>query len=281
MPPLQFQPAHRYSLDVLSVLFTRAYTDYYVPVHFTGAGFESMIAAYDIDLSASRVGVVGQAPAALALLGVRGPRGWIGGMGVVPEQRGERAGRAITEAVIDAARRLKLRSINLEVLTQNLPAVRIYEALGFRRQRLLDVWRRDSDATFPMPPRQVVQPLDVSACLALFEELHAVAPPWQRDLPTLQRTAAALHALGIAEDGRITAYLLYRMDNAQVSVLDLAAAPGQRTAAIESMLRALIRDRAGSPIHLANLPQDDPASNVMHLIGAQVQLQQHEMTLEL
>jgi GNAT superfamily N-acetyltransferase len=281
MTSLTFHPAKRYKSGALSELFTRAYTDYAVPVQLDAAGFESMEAANDIDLSASRVGVLGKATVAIALLGVRGRCGWIGGMGVVPQRRGQRIGLAAMQAVIESARRIELRSIDLEVLTDNLPAIHIYDALGFKRRRILDIWTRGSDSTFPMPPPHEVQTLEVQACLKAFDDLHAVIPPWQRDLPYLERAAASLHALGTVEQGRIKSYLLYRMEGPRVNILDAAAAAGQRTAAIEALLRALIRDRAGSPLRLVNLPQDDPASDAMHRVGAEIERQQNEMTLDL
>jgi len=281
MPQLDFVPADRYSIEQLSRLITRVYTGYAVPIDVDVTSLESMIAAYDIQLAASRVGVQGGEPVAIALLGVRERRGWIGGMGVAPEVRGERAGLAVTRAVLGSARRMRLKSIDLEVLTENLPAIRIYESLGFRRRRILDVWLRDSSATFPMPPQHEVQPQDVDACLAAFDDLHVVAPPWQRDLPVLRRAAPSLHTLGTTDGGRLTSYLLYRMDGPRVTILDAAAAPRRRTQAIEALLRALIRERAGNVVRFVNLPQDDPASEAMHRVGAEVERQQHEMTLDL
>lgn len=281
MTRMTFQPANRLTSAALGELFTRAYSDYFVPVNVDRAAFELMVMLYDIDLSASRVGLLKGEPVALALLGVRDRRGWIGGMGVVPAYRGEGGGRAIMQAVIDSARRRKLRSIDLEVITENVHAMAIYDALGFERRRTLDIWLRDADATFPMPPRDAVQALEVAACLATHDELHSVTSPWQRDLPVLKRMAETLHAIGVREAGRIQSYVLYRMDGANVRIVDVAALPGPRTARIESMLRALIRDRSGSPVRFVNLPQDDPASPVMHRIGAQIEMQQHEMTLEI
>jgi len=281
MPPLEFVPADRYTLDQLSRLLTRAYTGYTIPIDVDAKGLEAMIAACDVNLAGSRVGVQGGEPVAIALLGVRERRGWIGGMGVAPEMRGERVGLAVTQAILKSGRRMRLKSIDLEVLTDNLPAMRIYESLGFQRRRTLDIWLRDSDATFPMPPGHDVGPVDVPACLAVFDDWHVSAPPWQRDVPVLKRMAPSLSALGTVESGRVTAYVLYRMEGRRVNVLDAAAAPGQRTQKIEAPLRALIRARAGNPLRFVNLPQDDPASEAMHRVGAEVERQQHEMTLDL
>src|SRR3990172_13032548 len=106
MPQLDFVPADRFSLDQLSRLLTRAYTGYAVPIDVDAIGLEAMIAAYDIDLAGSRVGVRGGEPVAIALLGVRERRGWIGGGGGGAGRgggggrpgggRGGRAGRPVT-----------------------------------------------------------------------------------------------------------------------------------------------------------------------------------------
>src|SRR3972149_1340183 len=94
MAELTFHPADGYSSETLSALFTRVYIDYPVPIRVDAAGLESMITLYDIDLRASRIGVLKKEPVALVLLGMRGTRGWIGGLGVAPEHRGERVGLA-------------------------------------------------------------------------------------------------------------------------------------------------------------------------------------------
>ncbi|HJW82714.1 MAG TPA: GNAT family N-acetyltransferase [Anaerolineae bacterium] len=278
---LTFHPAERYSSDELGELFTRAYTGYPVPVQIDQAGLETMVITYDIDLGASRVAVLGGEPVAIALLSVRDRRGWIGGMGVVPARRRQGIGGAVMRAALDAARRRAIHTVDLEVLTQNTPALLIYNALGFKHRRMLDMWVRAADSTFPLPPRDEVQPLEVDGCLAAFDDFHSVVPPWQRDLPSLRQMAGTLRALGILKGRQVQAYLLYRSDGSSVWIADVATAPGQRTAMIESLLRALIRDRSGSSIRLVNLPQDDPASGVMYRIGAAVEMQQHEMTLEL
>jgi ribosomal protein S18 acetylase RimI-like enzyme len=281
MPALAFHPAGRYPHAQLAALMTSAYTGYSLPVQVDAAGFASMIAAYDIDLNASRVAALGERLIAIALLGARGERGWIGGMGVAPEHRGEGIGRKIMQAVIEGVRSDGLHSIDLEVLTGNLAASRIYETLGFRRRRTLDIWARGADATFPFPPQRASQRLEVSACLAAFDELHVTAPPWQRDVPTLQRIAPRLHALGFLENGRVAAYVLYRVSDMAVRLEDAAAAPSQRATSIEAVLRALIRDRSGSTLRYINVPQDDPAAEAMRRVGANVEMQQVEMTLEL
>ena len=281
MPRTTIRAADHYTADQLSALFTRVYAGYFVPVRLDAASFRSMVETFDIDLAASRVVALGRKLVAIALLGIREKRGWIGGMGVAPEQRGHRLGWTVMQAVLDAAHERQLRSVDLELITENAPAIHVYDQLGFRRRRTLEVWNRHADSTFPLPPRRDIQPLDVADCLAAFDDLHTVTPPWQRDLPSLQRMATSLSGLGILEGGQLSAYVLYRMRGAQVEALDAAAAPGQRTKAIEAVFRGLIRHRSGSPLRFNNLSHDDPVSEAMHQLGADVELRQYEMTLDL
>src|SRR5205823_1028367 len=87
------------SIDELAELFNAGYEGYIVPFRVDAAQLENMTAAWHIDLSRSRV-----APGeGVALLGIRGERGWIGGLGVVPAARRHGIGRALMKAVLAEA----------------------------------------------------------------------------------------------------------------------------------------------------------------------------------
>jgi len=60
-----------------------------------------------------------------------------------PEARGKGVGTALVEAVEAAARRRRCRTVRLEVRTDNLAAIRLYERLGYRRYRFLDGFYED------------------------------------------------------------------------------------------------------------------------------------------
>jgi ribosomal protein S18 acetylase RimI-like enzyme len=281
MASLTFHSASAYSPVELSALFNETYLGYFVPVQLDAVSFQNMVGANDIDLSASRVALHNRRPVGIALLGIRVHRGWVGGMGIAPAQRGKGFGRAVMLALIDSARERKLRSIDLEVIDKNRFAIPIYEELGFETRRTLDIWSRESDATFPLPPQHHVAAIDVQTCLNKFEEWHTAPAPWQRDILSLEHNAHTFEALGVAEQDEVRSYVLYRLANGRINIVDIAAAPGHRTVWIDSALRGLVRDKSGSPISFVNLPQDDPAAVSMHRIGAQIAMRQYEMTLRL
>jgi ribosomal protein S18 acetylase RimI-like enzyme len=106
-------------------------------------GFAAHVELNDIDLSASRVAFDGDRPVAFALIAIRGAAAWIGGMGTLPSERRRGLGEAVLVAGLDAARGRGCRRAWLEVIDRNEAAVRLYDRLGFERERDVIVWSLD------------------------------------------------------------------------------------------------------------------------------------------
>ena len=120
-------PADRFELAQLAEILSAGYEGYFVPLHLDEAALAYMVDAWDVDLARSRVALRDGEPLGIVNLAVRGDRGWIGGLGVVPAERRHGIGRKLLEAVLAEAPPV----VTLEVLEQNEPAIRLYEALGF------------------------------------------------------------------------------------------------------------------------------------------------------
>ena len=60
-----------------------------------------------------------------------------------PDARGKGVGTSLVEAAEAAARRRRCHALRLEVRTDNLAAIRLYERLGYRRNRFLDGFYED------------------------------------------------------------------------------------------------------------------------------------------
>lgn len=56
------------------------------------------------------------------------------GMGLLPPYRGQGLGRRLAEVTIEAVRSAGIERIELEVFASNVPAIRLYESLGFQRE---------------------------------------------------------------------------------------------------------------------------------------------------
>jgi GNAT superfamily N-acetyltransferase len=220
----------------LARLFTRGYENYFVPVDVDEATMRYMIDTWDIDLSRSRVA----SEAGLCNLAVRGDRGWIGGIAVVPEQRRHGVGRALMEAVLELAP----PTVLLEVIEANEPAIKLYESLGFEKTRVLEVWR-------------VEAPL-VEATLAAQSTLGQTDLPWQRDDPSLPPDYERIEVDGGAMVFRGT------------TVFQLEARDEDAAAALLSR---------GAVLNYVNVPEGDVACGALERLGGELRLKQFEMVL--
>jgi GNAT superfamily N-acetyltransferase len=229
-------PSDRFSYAELAELSTRGYEGYFVPMHFDEASLRYMVEAWDIDLSRSRV-----APeAGLANLAIRGDRGWIGGIAVVPEQRRSGIGRALMEAVLELAP----PTVLLEVIDENEPAIRLYESLGFEKTRVLEVWRVEA----PEVPARSVEPSTIGQS----------GVPWQREDASLPADYERIEVDGGA--------MLFRGS----TVFQLEAHDQDAAAALLSR---------GRQLNYVNVPEGDVASGALQRLGGELWLKQFEMAL--
>jgi ribosomal protein S18 acetylase RimI-like enzyme len=229
-------PSDRFSYAELAELFTRGYEGYFVPMHFDEPSLRYMVDAWDIDLARSRV-----APGAgIANLAVRGDRGWIGGIAVVPEQRRHGVGRALMEAVLELAP----ATVLLEVIEANEPAIKLYESLGFETTRVLEVWRVEA----PEVPAERVER----------STLGQADLPWQREDASLPPDYERVEVDGGA--------MLFRGG----TVFQLDARDEDAAAALLSR---------GTALNYVNVPAGDVASGALARLGGELRLRQLEMVL--
>jgi GNAT superfamily N-acetyltransferase len=275
------------SLDDLTAAFNRAFEGYFVPMVHTAESLAAMIAGNDIRLDLSLVAwtpAIGYA--GVALLARRGTRSWIGGMGVVPERRGQGIGRMLLGALIGRAHADVARSMQLEVLDQNVAAQRLYASLGFRVVRPLYVFTgtlAPSDAP-PAASECAVVPVSPDEALAAFDALHWVAPPWQRERASLEHTASRLSGLGLRDADGLRTALLYVASDSGFAIMDVgssAPSPAEREADAAALLRVLTRDVSGLPVRAINVPPADALGDALTRLECPVVASQREMDLDL
>jgi GNAT superfamily N-acetyltransferase len=89
---VEFRRSSEFSLAELASVFTASYDGYFIPIAVDDNQLRYMVEVFDLDLSRSLVAVERGRPVALANLGRRGERTWLGGVGVVPDHRGSGIG---------------------------------------------------------------------------------------------------------------------------------------------------------------------------------------------
>lgn len=281
--PTQLLPASDVPEGDFIQALNAAYADYFVPIHLNSHSFRDLVNQESVRLDASRAAVIGDEVVGTALLGVRGARGWAGGVGVIPAHRRRGVARALMASVIEAGRALGLESIQLEVITANKPAHALYDSLGFETIRELLVLTCANDGGTP-PAGQIAPTIRIAAgkparLLPALAELPAPVRPWQRETTAHEAKLPALRALAAYElGGDLAGVCIFRQDSFRQDVLDLAAtSPDAGTA----LAAHLLRQSPGLTVTYLNVPEEDPLLPGLRVLGFQQVLSQFEMVLPL
>ncbi len=268
----------------LAALLNACYEDYDTPIRFHSGQFDFFVRAHDILLDHSLAARDGDELIGLALLARRGERGWVSGLGVLPDRRRQGVARALMTGVIENARRLGVKRLQLEVLSSNQPAIDLYTHLGWRMGRELLVWERSaSQGPLPIHRERWVEMAPDFLLTNYFDAWREERPCWQREKDTLLRyTDIGMKGWAIVRDDGPVAYLLgFAPRDGRMPLMDVAVDPA---VGYKSAGRALLQN-----LHLAfnttpQLPNEPVASKLNFLFAAmayQVVLRQNEMTLDL
>ena len=261
MATVAFEPASGRTHAELAALFTSGYEGYFMPVAVDEGAFSFMAGTWDYDLDASLVAVDGNDDVGLCMLGVRGTSGWIGGVGVVAGRRGEGIGEQLMRAIEDRARSRGVEQLWLEVLVQNEPAIGLYEKLGYRVVRKLEVWSLDG---------LVLQEHEVEAVpVADAVGRSPLRQPWQRADAAVERQDDSRALLGGDSS------LVYRSGEGVASILQAAGDADGIRALIESL------PEGTTGVRYLNGPEGDPVNSAIEALGGICVARQDEMLLEL
>lgn len=211
-----------FGLERAAAVLTDAFADYFVKAPMTAAGLVQMARVDSVDLAASRVIVRDGAALGAALVARRGWTSRLAAMAVVPAARRSGAGRAVLEHLLAAAHARGERTMVLEVIEQNEPAVRLYATAGFTRVRRLVGFTGPGAGPAETPAAPEPAEADPRALAAIVTRDGLPDLPWQLSGETLAQLAPPAVA--------------YHLDGAWIA---LAAAPGPTVS-----IRGLVTERA-------------------------------------
>lgn len=197
-------------------LLNRGFADYLVAVQFDAATLLDAVRQDGIDLASSRIVLRDGAAVGVALIARRGWTSRLAGMALVPEARGQGAGRWCMGQLLDEARARGERAMVLEVIEQNAPAVGLYKGCGFGTRRRL--------VSYVAAPHTEAAAGDDLEEVDLYEVARLVTAHGLPDLPW-QISGESL--AGIGPPNRA-----YRLGAAYVALSD----PGAARVAIRSLL---------------------------------------------
>jgi GNAT superfamily N-acetyltransferase len=126
-----------YGLTKTASVLNLGFSDYFVPVQLDLFHFSDMVRVSTIDIGLSRVVFNDEKAVGVALIARRGWSSRLAAMSIIPDARRQKVGWWLMEQLIEEAKTRGDRRIDLEVIEQNEPAVKLYQKVGFRSIRRL------------------------------------------------------------------------------------------------------------------------------------------------
>lgn len=290
-PPFLVGDTRDMTISDLALATNRTFEGYFLPVVHTTEGFSTFCRVHNLDLARSVTLRNSRGElAGLTMLGIREERGWCGGFGIIPEFRGQRLAAQLLEGLITAARSVGLKTLQLEVLSQNERAISVYLNGGMVKTR--EVVSLIGDASIAV---QQLAPLDmeVTSCsvveaLRLSAFVDTATPTWQRESVMCFLKSDLQGMQAVSEQGM--AVLIYGF-NRQNGILrieefvfdDVHTAHGLLVQAIHECEISQRAKEESTPVRLflLNEPEDSPLYALFSPFELQVAHRQHEMRMVL
>ena len=259
-----------------------AYADYFIPLHLTPSSLESLIRRESIDFQASRVALDGERIVGMGLLGRRGSRGWIGGVGVIPEYRRRGIARRIMQELNAQARKLALDTLQLEVIQQNEAAHNLYLELGYvtNRELLMLVSQQNGLKT---PPAELAPDVEIRSeaaevLLGSLNALPGVPRPWQREYSP-DHPKNHLQGYAAYRAGQLCGVCLFSGSGGMNAELADVAADAE--AAGLALLAQMLQAYPTTTFTCLYVSRDDPMLPALRRAGFEEVISQYEMLLSL
>lgn len=179
-----------YDLAAITALLNEGFTGYVIPMNFLLPNVARSLPRDSIDSQLSRVIVRDGQPVGIALIARRGWTSRLAAFGMAPAGRGQGIGQWAMRQLIAEAHQRGDRTMVLEVIEQNAPAVRLYHNVGFQtRRRLIGMVAHqpasDTAASLSQEAAARPQEVDIRDVARIVTQYGLPDLPWQLSGETL------------------------------------------------------------------------------------------------
>lgn len=277
-----FRTLEEVPLPVLCDTFNLAFSDYIVPMHLTLPLLEQKLHAENIRLGYSIGAFDRDRLVGLILHGVdREPDPSVlynGGTGVVPDCRGNRLVQAMYGHFLPAYRREGIRSIVLEVITKNTPAIKAYEHTGFSRARLYHCYK--GNPATEKRNEQVTIIRDVQPDWDLYASFGNQRPSWSNTFAAIDREGASTITWKATLNGTVAGFISVYAPGRRIR--QIAVAPAFRRQGIASALLQTVAAELEGPFSITNIDSENIAFQAfLQASGFEPSVDQYELSLDL
>lgn len=271
-------------LDQMVLAFNEAFSDYFVPLYFTDAQFHRRFTKrlkIDYDLSAGAFD--NEKLVGFIFTGTGFYKGKLtaynGGTGVIPAYRGRGLGKKIYQYLLPMMKEQNIETCVLEVITENIAAIKTYESVGFAKNQLFKCFILSDKTTPAFFDKQIKKAKNPD--WEIFKGFADIAPSFMDSFDILPSIVEEENIIIYEVDGKIVAYAVY--DSGSGRIFQLAVQKRFRLRGIGSELINYIHNNSATKtLSIMNLNAANKGfSMFLEMIGFKNQINQYEMELSL
>ncbi len=278
--PMRIRTLEQTTLEDLAACFNLAFSDYMVPLQAGASQLAADFPSKGIRMELSLGAFDGERLAGFILTGIDTIEGvacaYNAGTGVVPAYRGQRLTTQLYEVLLPLLKARGVEDCYLEVITANHRAGKVYESLGYTRQRTLACYKGRLDACGAAGIELRLLEQAELPQLQAFWDWH---PSWQNGMPAVTRIFSNLVTVGAFVGGHLSGYLVY--NPAQRRMLQFAVDKSRRRRGIGRSLFGYIAAQQSPELAVINVDEDAGTHAFLQSLGLRSYLSQYEMKLRL
>lgn len=274
---MNFNTLEKLSTSEITKLFNDAFADYFIKVELSPEFMQEKLVSEDVQLNKS-VGVFKEGkPVAFILHAVRNNVVYNAGTGVLPEFRGQHATVKMYNHIIPILKKTGASEIHLEVIEENIQAIKSYKKVGFVKARELPCFKGnilDCETNTSI----IVSTIEKTD-FELLQSFWEWEPTWQSSTATLTKLPD-YKLFGAFLNDELVAYIFA---NAKLGrVAQFAVKPEYRKQGIGTTLFHHFAELCSCEIGVFNTDGNHPEThNFLQKIGLKRILSQHKMILNL
>jgi ribosomal protein S18 acetylase RimI-like enzyme len=267
--------------EILNV-FNRSFSDYFIPFKLTKEQLLSKMLVDKTDLNLS-VGVFEEGKLiAFILHGLdiinSQKMAYNGGTGVIPEKRGSGLTKQMYHFILPYLAERGINKLILEVINENIQAIKSYEKTGFITKRELVCYKGIAKTS------NLNKNIEVKNLLIYhwnsMETFWDVLPTWQNSNSALDVLKQNNCSLGAYIENQLIGYIIYNPTNKRIQ--QIAVQKDFRKKGIASTLIFELIKKYGNTFSIINVDKKSKEVNhFLNKIGLENSLEQIEMELKL
>jgi len=270
--------------SIASILdtFNSSFSDYSIPFELNEKQLRSKISSENIDLNYSIGAFEDSSLIGFILHGARCIDGewrlYNGGTSVIPSKRGNRITSKMYDYIIPKLHENNIKSVQLEVISDNEPAIRTYKKTGFQLVRKLNCYKgtiklkqHNSDVVI-----HKIKPTELSPLTQFWD----FEPTWQNSMESVLGMHNDISIFSALSSKETVGYLV--INKTSNRIIQISTSKLHRRKHIGSALIKYVDENCAKQTSIINIDNNNKATNLFFIeCGLERYLQQDEMILRL